>query len=171
MNKSFRLLLLALSGALLPQENLLAQNKGLVNNSQSPYAQLRNVDMDDVVWTKGFWADRFQVCQETMVPNIVRIYKDPEISHAFRNFEIAAGLQKGTHSGPSFHDGDFYKVFESVAAAYAVTKDEKLNQMMDESIAVMAKAQRADGYLHTPVIIKERMQSAEAKVQQDKLFI
>jgi DUF1680 family protein len=170
MNKSFRLLVLALSGALLTQENLLAQNKGLVNNSQSPYAQLRNVDMDDVVWTKGFWADRFQVCKETMVPNIMRIYQDPEISHAFRNFEIAAGLQKGTHEGPSFHDGDFYKVFESVAAAYAVTKDEKLNQLMDESIAVMAKAQRADGYLHTPVIIKERLLSAEAKGQQDKLL-
>jgi uncharacterized protein len=170
MKKSFRLLLLALSGALLPQEHLLAQNKGLVNNSESPYAQLRNVDMDDVVWTNGFWADRFQVCKQTMVPNIMRIYQDPQISHAFRNFEIAAGLQKGTHSGPSFHDGDFYKVFESVAAAYAATKDEKLNQLMDQSIAVMAKAQRADGYLHTPVIIKERMQSAEAKVQQDKLL-
>ncbi|GEO04391.1 hypothetical protein AAE02nite_20550 [Adhaeribacter aerolatus] len=170
MNKSFRLVLLALSGALLPQKDLLAQNKGLLNNSKSPYAQLRNVDMVDVVWTKGFWADRFQVCKETMVPNIVRIYKDPEISHAFRNFEIAAGLEKGTHTGPSFHDGDFYKVFESVAAAYAVTKDEKLNQLMDQSIAVMAKAQRADGYLHTPVIIKEKSQSAEAKVQQDKLL-
>ena len=167
--KKICLLLLSLMSTLLFRENLLAQNKSLVNNSKSPYSQLRSVDMDAVTWTQGFWADRFQVCKETMIPNILGIYKNPEISHAFRNFEIAAGLEKGKHSGPSFHDGDMYKVFESVAAAYATTKDENLNRMMDDMIAVIAKAQRADGYLHTPVNIKERMQSAEANAQQDKL--
>ena len=36
----------------------------------------------------------------------------PEISHGFRNFEIAAGVCKGEHWGPPFHDGDMYKWME-----------------------------------------------------------
>jgi hypothetical protein len=48
--------------------------------------------MDAVQWTQGFWADRFKVCRETMVPQLWKTYTDPEISHSFRNFEIAAGL-------------------------------------------------------------------------------
>ena len=33
-----------------------AQEKALTNTSKSAYAKLRAVDMDDVQWTKGFWA-------------------------------------------------------------------------------------------------------------------
>ena len=47
--------------------NISAQN-GLVNTSQSPYAKLNSVGMSDVQWTKGFWAERFDVCKNTMVP-------------------------------------------------------------------------------------------------------
>jgi len=91
-----------------------AQNKALVNTSASPYAKLSSVDMGDVTWTKGFWADRFKVCRDTMIPNLWKIYTDPKISHAFKNFEIAAGLDTGEHEGPPFHDGDFYKLMEAV---------------------------------------------------------
>jgi uncharacterized protein len=112
--------------------------------------------MNDVVWTKGFWAERFKVCRETMVPNLWRIYNDASISHAFKNFEIAAGLDTGMHKGPSFHDGDFYKTLESVASVYAITKDAKLDQWMDKAIATIAKAQREDGYIYTKALIEQR---------------
>jgi DUF1680 family protein len=79
--------------------------------------------MDDVQWTKGFWAERFAVCKDSMVPNLWHIYNNAEISHAFRNFEIAAGLDTGSHKGPSFHDGDYYKTLEALAGIYALTKD------------------------------------------------
>ncbi len=55
------------------------------------------------------------------------------------NFRVAAGLDTGSFRGPSFHDGDFYKTLEAVAAMYAVTKDKKLDKMMDEAIAVIGK--------------------------------
>ncbi|MDF7817780.1 glycoside hydrolase family 127 protein [Runella sp. MFBS21] len=145
-----------------------AQNKGLVNTSQSPYAKLYTPNLADVRWTGGFWADRFRVCKETMVPQLWKTYTDPNISHSFRNFEIAAGLEQGNFKGPSFHDGDFYKTFEAVASLYATTKAPELDAIMDKAIEVMAKAQREDGYVYTKAIIEQK-KSGQTKMFDDKL--
>jgi DUF1680 family protein len=145
-----------------------AQDKALVNTSQSQFAKLHGTDMNAVTWTQGFWADRFKVCRETMVPQLWKTYTDPDISHSFRNFEIAAGLQPGNFKGPSFHDGDFYKTFEAVASLYAATKDPKLDELMDNAISVIAKAQREDGYIYTKAIIEQK-QKGDAKMFADRL--
>ena len=128
--------------SMLTTQHILSQDKALVNTSKSSYAKLGSLNMGDVQWTKGFWADRFRVCRDSMVPNMWRLYTDANISHSFKNFEIAAGLDTGNFKGPSFHDGDFYKTFEAVASMYAATKDKKLDALMDKAIAVIAKAQR-----------------------------
>ena len=78
-------------------------------------------------------------------------------SHGFANFQVAAGTIQGKHHGPPFHDGDMYKWLEACAAVYAVTKDAKLDALMDQFIEQVALAQRADGYIHTPVVIAERL--------------
>lgn len=134
---------------------VVAQNKGLVANSQSPYSKLQSVGLQDVKWTNGFWKEQFDVETKNTLPYMWDLYHS-ETSHAYKNFEIAAGLDKGTFKGPSFHDGDFYKIFEGMAATYAVTKDKKLDAEMDKAIALFAKVQRKDGYIHTPVLIDER---------------
>jgi len=149
--------------------HLFAQNKSLVNTSASPYAKLTSVDMDNVTWTKGFWAERFRVCRDSMLPNLWKIYTDPKVGHATQNFEIAAGLDTGSHVGPPFQDGDFYKLFEGIAAMYAVTKDPKLDALMDKTIALFAKAQRADGYINTATQIEERNHPKTAKAFEDRL--
>lgn len=136
--------------------SFLAQNKGLVANSQSPYSKLQSVGLEDVKWTNGFWKEQFDVETKSTLPYMWDLYHNDSISHAYKNFEIAAGLMKGKFSGPSFHDGDFYKIFEGMAATYAVTKDKKLDIQMDKAIALFAKVQRKDGYIHTPVLIDER---------------
>jgi DUF1680 family protein len=135
---------------------IFAQNKGLVANSESPYSKLQSVGLQDVKWTNGFWKEQFDVETKNTLPYMWDLYHNDEISHAYKNFEIAAGLSKGTFKGPSFHDGDFYKIFEGMAATYAVTKDKKLDAEMDKAIALFAKVQRKDGYIHTPVLIDER---------------
>ncbi|WP_207425269.1 glycoside hydrolase family 127 protein [Pedobacter sp. SYSU D00535] len=145
-----------------------AQEKSLVNTSKSPYAKLQSVNMDEVTWTDGFWADRFKVARESMVPNMWRIYNDAEISHAFKNFQIAAGLDTGSHKGPSFHDGDYYKTLEAVASMYAATRDKRLDEMMDKAIAVIAKSQREDGYIYTKAMIDQR-KTGEKNQFQDRL--
>lgn len=149
---------LFLSMALLAAAGLQAQDKGLVNTYQSKHAKVWNTNVGAVVWTDGFWGDRFEVCRDTMVLNMWHIMNNPDLCHAYRNLEIAAGQCEGEHHGPAFHDGDFFKWFESMAAVYSVTKDPKLDALMDEIIATIAKAQREDGYMHTQVIIPERNQ-------------
>ena len=161
--------IIILSMLTLTAFSLHAQDKALVNTSASSYAKLSSVDMGNVTWTKGFWADRFKVCRETMIPNLWRIYTDPKIGHGIQNFEIAAGLDTGSHVGPPFQDGDFYKLFEAVAAMYAATHDPRLDTLMDNTIAIFAKAQRADGYIHTPTLIDERNHPDKAKAFEDRL--
>lgn len=136
--------------------NANAQNKALVNTSSSPYAKLHGVNMGDVQWTFGFWGERFNVAKESMVPQLWKVYTSADISHAYRNFEIAAGLAEGNHDGPSFHDGDFYKTIEAVASLYASTKDKKLDEMMDKVIETIARSQREDGYIYTKAMIDQR---------------
>ena len=135
--------------------SVVAQNRGLTNTSVSKYTKMSSANIDAVHWTNGFWGERFGVFKDTMIFSMWRTLKDADLSHAYRNFEIAAGQCNGTHCGPPFHDGDFYKFLEAVAVVYAQTKDPKLDKMMDEIIAVIGKVQRQDGYIHTPVIISE----------------
>ncbi|MDN3594834.1 aceric acid hydrolase [Zunongwangia endophytica] len=137
-------------------EFCFAQGQGLVGNKNSPYSKLKSVGLSDVKWTDGFWKEQFDVETQFTLPYMWELYHNEEVTHAYRNFEIAAGLMKGKHDGPSFHDGDFYKVFEGMAAVYATTLDEDLDKEMDEAITMIAKAQREDGYIHTPVIIEEK---------------
>ena len=140
-----------------------AQNS-LVNTSQSPHAKLSSIGLSDVQWTKGFWAERFAVCRDAMVPQLWKTYTSKEMCFSFQNFRIAAGLDTGRFRGPSFHDGDFYKTLEAVAAMYAATKDKKLEIWMDEAIDVIGKAQKPDGYIYTKNIIEQK------KTGREKMF-
>lgn len=147
----------------------IPEGRGLTDTSSSPFVKIRAVDMNDAKWTRGFWAERFAVCRETMVPKMWGLLSNTEISYAYANFRVAAGLEKGRHHGPAWNDGDLYKWLEAAAAVYAETRDEKLDRLMDEVIAAIAKAQREDGYLHTPVIIGQRLGDSNAKPFQDPL--
>jgi DUF1680 family protein len=51
---------------------------------------------------------------------------------------------------------------------YAATKDKKLDELMDKTIAVMAKVQREDGYIYTKAIIEQK-QKGEGKMFDDRL--
>lgn len=124
--------------------------------AHSKYAKMVNTPLGAVKWTGGFWGERFNVYSNTSLQSMWVTWSNPDISHGFRNFEIAAGTCEGEHWGPPFHDGDMYKWLEAVAAVYAVNKDPELDALMDKFIEQVVKAQRADGYIHTPVIIEER---------------
>jgi DUF1680 family protein len=140
-----------------------AQNV-LVNTAQSPHAKLNSIGLTDVQLTKGFWAERFGVCRDAMLLQLWNIYTSDTICYSFKNFKVAAGLDTGRFRGPSFHDGDFYKTLEAVAVMYANTKDSKLEQWLNNAITVIAKAQKADGYIYTKSIIEQR------KTGKEKMF-
>ena len=72
------------------------------------------------------------------------------------NFEVANGSAEGRHRGPKWNDGDFYKWLEAAAATLAFSRDEKLDAQIDSLIALIAKTQVSDGYIHTDVQIAQR---------------
>lgn len=133
-----------------------AYAQGLTDMRNSQFAHMQNTPMGAVRWTGGFWGDRFNLLSNTTIWDMWDTWNNPDVSHGFRNFEVAAGTVKGVHHGPPFHDGDMYKWLEACAAVYAVTKDPKLDQLMDKFIEQVRLAQRNDGYIHTPVVISER---------------
>jgi DUF1680 family protein len=130
-----------------------AQQRGIIDDSGSPHVKLRSINIGDCRWTSGFWADKFKLCEEVMVPHMGTLLKG-DIGHAYNNFKIAAGLKEGRHQGTNWHDGDFYKWMESAAYVYAINKDPKILAELDEIIDVVGKAQADDGYLHTRIMIE-----------------
>eukprot|EP01031_Cornospumella_fuschlensis_P011001 gene11001-13448_t len=104
-----------------------------------------------------------------MVPHLWTIFRDQHESHAWDNFLMAAGLGNGRDGlphGPSFNDGDFLKWVEALCQIYAVNRDPKIDAQLDQIIAVVAKAQRADGYLHTPKIVLQRQAAGKGNAQE-----
>lgn len=111
----------------------------------------------EVRWNDdSFWGARQRACREGTLPTLTRIMLGKERSHFVENFRIAAGMAAGSHRGPAWNDGDTYKWLEAMSATLAWGNDPQLRHVIDESIAVIRRAQRADGYLHTPVLISSR---------------
>lgn len=135
----------------------------------SPYAKVGRIGLGEARWAGGFWGGRFEACRTSMVPGMWEILADDSLSHAYANFRIAAGREAGGHKGPPFFDGDLYKWLEAAAAVYAAGKDPALDRLMDEVVGVIAAAQRADGYLHTPVLIAERGRAPGVRELDDRL--
>ena len=142
-----------------------ATAQGLTDMSNSSQARMKNTPLGAVKWTGGFWGNRFNMLSTTGIWDMWNTWNTPwEViddmglhgSNGFRNFEVAAGTVKGKHHGPPFHDGDMYKWLEACATVYAITKDPRIDALMDKFIEQVALAQRNDGYIHTPVVISER---------------
>ncbi len=140
-------------GAFIFMGSTIAQKQGIINNGDSPYVQFKSINISDCQWTSGFWADKFKVCEETMVPHMGDILTG-DVGHALNNFKIAAGILDGDHQGMNWHDGDFYKWMEAAMYIYAHNKDAAILKQLDEYIDIIGKAQQSDGYLQTQVEVK-----------------
>lgn len=166
-----RLIFTLVTGVLLlaASSQTIAQENALVNTSKSPYAQLVPVDVDAVKWSGGFWGRWADISRDTMAINMLNLYENDSVCHGFCNFEIAAGYKKGEHAGAPFHDGDFYKTLEGIISVYATNKDKRLYNELERVIKVIGEAQRADGYIHTPTLIKHRNHPGKAIAFEDRM--
>jgi DUF1680 family protein len=132
-----------------------AQDSGDGPGSRS-FARVAPVEVADARWTTGFWADRVELCRTEMVPALWRIMEGTNYSHFLQNFRIAVGDAEGRYRGAPFNDGEVYKLLEATIALLALTNDAALDQRVDEAIALIARAQRDNGYLHTQVLVRSR---------------
>ena len=122
----------------------------------SPHTPLRHLHADEARWARGFWGAVQDRTFGATVPSIWRSLSDADVSPGLRNFRIAAGLEDGAHDGPPFMDGDFYKWLEAAIAQLEVAPDAALAALVEELAELIASVQRADGYLHTPMLIQSR---------------
>ena len=129
----------------------IAGGRGVVDTSASPHVKFRPVPMHAVKWTGGLWADKFKLCAEMMIPGMHKALLDPRNAAQLSRLLAAAGLQKKGARGTDWADGDCYKWIEAIAHVYAITRDPKLDKLMDEWIGVIARAQDYDGYISTNI--------------------
>lgn len=120
----------------------------------SNFQKLKQINIGDCSWTKGFWAEKFKLCEDVMVPYMGDVLCG-DVGHALNNFKIAAGEKEGEHKGMFWHDGDFYKFMEAKTYVYAHTKNENLLKEIDGYIEILSKAQEEDGYLQTQIQLRD----------------
>jgi len=125
-------------------------DRGVGDTSASPHAKLRPVPMDAVKWTNGLLADKFRLCRDTMIPSMQKALLDPRNAAQLHRLSKIAGLQE-EGGGKDWADGDCYKWIETIAHVYAITRDPKLDRLMDKWIGVIARAQSDDGYISTNI--------------------
>ncbi|MDR2101720.1 MAG: glycoside hydrolase family 127 protein [Treponema sp.] len=123
---------------------------------KSPHAHLAPLPQGKSIWTGGFWADRFNTCKDSVIPNIYRLFADDALSHCIANFRIAAGEERGEHQGPPFADGDFYKWIEGASWVYGISGGVELKRAIDAAAGYVLRAQREDGYIFTREAIRTR---------------
>ncbi len=76
-------------------------------------------------------------------------------SHCIANFRIAAGEEEGDFYGMVFQDSDLAKWIEAASYKLAAEPNPALEATLDETIALIGRAQQKDGYLNTYFTIKE----------------
>ena len=109
--------------------------------------------------TGGFWASRQRLMTDVTIPYMERILRDEvpgaEKSHAIANFRLAAGEETGAFYGMVFQDSDVAKWLEAAAYSLALKPDAELRRRVEETVALIARAQQPDGYLGTYFTVKE----------------
>ncbi len=136
----------------------------LTDTTKSPYAKAHPIDQAKLRWNGGFWEKRFNDCADITIPHIFKLFEDNDIFHAVENFRIASGEHQGEFSGTPYGDGDLYKLMEGAMYALAKRQDKKLEAMLDDYIALIGRAQQADGYISTKQIIGEMQQNGVSRL-------
>ena len=123
--------------------------------TMSKYQKLHPLAHDAVSWKEGFWGNLFQLCREQVLPSMREALDEPENGAIFSNFYVAAGLQDDERKGTMWSDGDCYKYMEACAHVYGITKEQSILDDLDPLINVIAAAQESDGYISTPMQLRD----------------
>jgi len=120
---------------------------------------IRAIPMNNVRITDAFWSLRQKLMTDVTIPYMEKILRDEvpgaEKSHAISNFRMAAGEESGEFYGMVFQDSDVAKWLEAAAYSLALKDDPALSERVDDVVALIGRAQQADGYLNTYFTVKE----------------
>ncbi len=116
---------------------------------------LSQISIDDAFWNKYI-----SLVDDVIIPFQWELINDnvpgAEKSYCMHNFMVAAKMKDGEHKGMLFQDTDVAKWLEAVAFSLSCKKDEKLEQLADKAIDIIAAAQCESGYINTYYTIKNQ---------------
>lgn len=142
---------------------LSRQARGVVDTSASPYARLKPVPIGAVRLRSGFWLPRLQANAQAAIP---KLYELLEAHGVVDNFRRIYGASQAPRSGPLFTDSDLYKWLEAAAFALHAPDASALRTLIEDTVAAIAPAQRADGYLNT-YYVDERYDQRYTRFESD----
>jgi DUF1680 family protein len=126
-----------------------------VTTSRSPAAATRGrwrpLGLGQATITGGFWAPRQARNGEDAIPSG---QDQLETAGNLQNLRLAAGIGEGEAIGPVFADSDVYKWLEAAAWEYGRNPNDDLLKRIRDLTAVVAAAQREDGYLDSVVQLR-----------------
>ena len=109
-----------------------------------PPAKIEPVSWMNVRINDGFWAPRQKaLLTNTMKEQFVQL----DAKKYRQNFERAANRKTGEYVGYVFNDSDVYKVLEAASFTLGIERAPWLEKEVDDWIALIGRAQEADGYL------------------------
>jgi hypothetical protein len=114
---------------------------------------MRPVAIDEVKWTDGFWAERYDQTKKITLRKLWELAADPDAGHVLDNFRAVA-TGEGEHAGSDWQDAWLYKWIEAAACIYKNTNSEWIEERMDKAIELIAAAQEGDGYIATQITAK-----------------
>ena len=114
--------------------------------NDSPHVSWQTLPLESVTLTHGFWAERQAVNRRV---TLLHGYQMLEKTGSFDNFRLAGGTRTGEFQGREFSDSDVYKWLEAVAYELHNHPTDHLQAKANQIIALIAAAQRSDGYLNT----------------------
>lgn len=109
---------------------------------------LSSITLRDPFWLS--WQQSF------MEKGLAHQYEQCMTTGRFENFARASRGDSTGHQGYFFNDSDVYKWLEAAAYGLAKDPDWQGRQMVDNAIAIVAKAQDQDGYIGTPFQIDHK---------------
>ncbi len=115
----------------------------------SQRASFKEPELDAVHWTGGFWKERFDHLQHTLLPGTIdgSCLVDGNGSN-LNNFRRAAGMDDTPYArAVSWGEGDLYYILEAMCRVYALTKDPEIDAKLDYWIDIIGKIQQPDGYI------------------------
>jgi len=125
----------------------------VIKNKSKKSQKLSSINIANIRFNNGFWNQRIQQVQNEVIPYQWKVLNDQildvEKSHAIENFRIAAGIVDSKFYGKIFQDSDVAKWLEAVSYSLEYKKNPELENITDEVIDLIAKAQQSDGYLNT----------------------
>jgi len=139
------------------------RDRGVVDTSASPYAQLKAVPVRAVRLRDGFWRPRLEANVRASIPTMYRLLEEHGVVDNFRRIYHA---REAPRRGLLFTDSDLYKWMEAASFVLQSQDVPEIRQLLDGAIEAILPAQRPDGYLNT-YYVDERYNQRYTRFETD----